>query len=810
MTALIGALRVSLQADTASFEQGMARARGKVQSETAAMSKAFGGVQAAAAGFFAALTVGALAAAIKKSLDYAGSIAEVSRTLGLSTKDLQTFRYAAGQTGVAQDQLEVGLRRLNVSMGKAQLGSVAQAKAFGAIGISVDQLKGKNTGDVFRLMADGLSKVTDRSQRAAIEMVLMGRSGSTLDNLLAPGSKRLNELADAAQQLGIVLSDQQIQNAETTAHKLEAVKEVLGAEIAGVVAANASAILGLSSALATLTGDIIKFMGSNPQLALGIVGALLGGRVGGLPGAVLGGAAGAILGGKVGQASADSNSGLGFRTQQLNLARQRFEAAQGGTGNAALAGIQALFGGRGVATDVNSAKAELIHQMQLTRAAVAQARAPKGTTPQGVSLPKIFAGGGRGGRTRQVPADRSDELLAQMDKEIIQADQNILQAKQSLAGSAEDHLKIAIQLVEIEKNVKEKAIDEELDKAKREHAEHKITDAALRQAVIKTAILKAAAEEEARVKLQAIVEEQLARKEQAIFQQTDDRYKFAQDALHTADQLATTAEDHRRIQLEILDSEIRQKKLELQHELDLAKRNGATADEIKVIQDKLDNLSNERAQGAAVINRNTQGPLQAYFQGLPHTAAEVNQALQSIEVNGIEGLSNALAQVGKGWGAMRDAAISALQDIAQQLIQLGIQRMIFSLFGNMLGGMGGGGFGNLASDLAAPMSVTGLSAGVATSLPGGLPGFASGGSFNIGGMAGVDHNILSLNGLPIAKVSMGERLSIGNDNGSGSAPPFIFNNYAKMSAGEARTTGAQAAAGWSDQMARMRSKGLGG
>jgi hypothetical protein len=112
----------------------------------------------------------------------------VSRTLGVTTKDLQTFRFAATQSGVAQDQLEVGLRRLTVSMGKAELGSKEQAKAFAAIGISLDQLKGKNTGEVFRLMADGLSKVTDRSQRAAIEMTLMGRSGSTLDNLLAPGA----------------------------------------------------------------------------------------------------------------------------------------------------------------------------------------------------------------------------------------------------------------------------------------------------------------------------------------------------------------------------------------------------------------------------------------------------------------------------------------------------------------------------------------------------------------------------------------------------------------------------------------------
>lgn len=46
-----------------------------------------------------------------------------------------------------------------------------------------------------------------------------------------------------------------------------------------------------------------------------------------------------------------------------------------------------------------------------------------------------------------------------------------------------------------------------------------------------------------------------------------------------------------------------------------------------------------------------------------------------------------------------------------------------------------------------------------------LPGFATGGSFEFGGMSGVDRNILSLNGSPIAKVSKGERASIGRGGG---------------------------------------------
>src|SRR5438445_10073096 len=114
----IGQLRVALSLGTAEFESGAAKAASVAKTRAREIEGAFSGAKAAVSGLFAAFTVGLLAEQVKKSLEYAGSLAEVSRTLGVTTKDLQTFRFAATQSGVAQDQLEVGLRRLTVSMGK--------------------------------------------------------------------------------------------------------------------------------------------------------------------------------------------------------------------------------------------------------------------------------------------------------------------------------------------------------------------------------------------------------------------------------------------------------------------------------------------------------------------------------------------------------------------------------------------------------------------------------------------------------------------------------------------------------------------
>jgi lambda family phage tail tape measure protein len=269
------------------------------------------------------------------------------------------------------------------------------------------------------------------------------------------------------------------------------------------------------------------------------------------------------------------------------------------------------------------------------------------------------------------------------------------------------------------------------------------------------AILKAKNDEMTAVELRAFVEDKLAKAEQANFEASDQRFRFTQDNLRVADQLATTAEDHRRIQLQILDSEMAQRRYELEHEKQLAVRNGSTAEQIKVIQDQIDNLSQERANGAAAINRNTQNPLEAWAQTVPKTAAEINEALQSIEVKGIDGLSDALTDVITGTTSLKEAFHQLAASVLRDLIAMTIKMLIFKAIQAAMGGGFGG--GDLGASNASLDSM-------------GAPGFAMGGSFTIRGRSGTDKNLLALNGLPLARVGNMERINISNDNG-GAFPP---------------------------------------
>ncbi|GEM_PF-2335911 len=211
-------------------------------------------------GFAAAVGVDAITGAIGRALDYASSLGEVAQQLGVTTDALQEYRFAATQAGLSQEDMDQSLSQLTRRIGEAASGTKAQAQAFETLGINVRDARGNiiQAGDAIPLIADALKRVESPAARAALLMDLFGRSGQKLEPLLAGGAAGVNNLRDAARELGLVLSSEQIQSADDAADKLAAVKQVLEARIAGVVADNADEIVALADALANLADKAIK------------------------------------------------------------------------------------------------------------------------------------------------------------------------------------------------------------------------------------------------------------------------------------------------------------------------------------------------------------------------------------------------------------------------------------------------------------------------------------------------------------------------------------------------------------------------
>lgn len=258
---VIARLAVSLDLQTGSFERGSKKAQSEAKTLRNTMSKAAGAISAAFAGMFAIETVKQIRDMTRAAIDAAGGLGEQAAALGVTAAELQEYRYAATQVGLEQSEMDKGLEQLTKRLGEAAQGTKAPREALERLGISMDQVAGKTAGQVLPLIADGMAKIEDPTQRAAIAVDLFGRTGQKLATLLAGGSAEVNKLREAAHELGIVLSDEDIQHADEVADKLAALNFVIEAQQNKKLLENADALLKFEETLGNFKLTLIDFAG---------------------------------------------------------------------------------------------------------------------------------------------------------------------------------------------------------------------------------------------------------------------------------------------------------------------------------------------------------------------------------------------------------------------------------------------------------------------------------------------------------------------------------------------------------------------
>lgn len=161
-----------------------------------------------------------------------------------------------------------------------------------------------------------------------------------------------------------------------------------------------------------------------------------------------------------------------------------------------------------------------------------------------------------------------------------------------------------------------------------------------------------------------------------------------------------------------------------------------------------------------------------------------NQQLETASTNipdlkdGFEGLregakefsnsaSDAFGEVITGAKSAKEAISELLSTLAQDIATEGFSSLIGTILNGAGGSGSGGGLIGTITGALGDASGGGLS-GVISSV-GSLIGFNSGGDMVLGGNAGIDNNILSLNGSPIARTGRGETMSIRPAGVSGSS-----------------------------------------
>ncbi len=195
----------------------------------------------------AGLTAGL--AAVKSSIgamvDYGASIDDSSRNLSIAAEALQTFRYAAEQSGSSAGEMDNAIAKLNQNMGNVAQGKNKDlAGLMDYLGISMKDANGhmKTSAELMPEIANALASQTDSTQKAYIATQFFGKSGQNLIKTLSGGAAGLEEFQKEAEHFGIVMSQDDVDAATEfgdsltrTRYAVQGVQNAIGSKLLPVL-----------------------------------------------------------------------------------------------------------------------------------------------------------------------------------------------------------------------------------------------------------------------------------------------------------------------------------------------------------------------------------------------------------------------------------------------------------------------------------------------------------------------------------------------------------------------------------------------
>jgi hypothetical protein len=152
----------------------------------------------------------ALGALAVKTAVTADELADTAAKIGLSAESLQEWNYVAKLSGSSTDSLNKAFVKVNGILGDIATGNGDKvSESLTLIGLSVDDLKGKNADQAFNTIRDALANVEDEAIRVGVANEFFGdKIGSELIPILSQEADSISDLRTEARELGIITNEQ--------------------------------------------------------------------------------------------------------------------------------------------------------------------------------------------------------------------------------------------------------------------------------------------------------------------------------------------------------------------------------------------------------------------------------------------------------------------------------------------------------------------------------------------------------------------------------------------------------------------------
>lgn len=194
------------------------------------LTKTLGGLRAGLGALGIGLSALGLVNATFDAIAFGDSLGKTADKLGLATTTLQEYRFAAEQTGLTTQQLDVGIQRFTRRLGEAADGAGVLAPVMKELNIELKDSQGnlRTTEDVLADYADAIQGAENDQKRLLLAFKAFDTEGVAFVNTLKNGSAGLQDLRDQASELGIIMDEDLIRKAEVATDKWNILTSQIG------------------------------------------------------------------------------------------------------------------------------------------------------------------------------------------------------------------------------------------------------------------------------------------------------------------------------------------------------------------------------------------------------------------------------------------------------------------------------------------------------------------------------------------------------------------------------------------------------
>ena len=251
---------------TASAE-GAKSALGKMKSDLMAIGAGVG-------------VVGIGAKLAKEAIQWDVAVKKLSGITGATAKETSELLAVSNYMGVAMEDSAGAFAKFSKNVGAAkEKMEVARAEGqlgtdiFSKLGYTLEDINGKNTVEVFKMIQEHLRGMKDGAEKTRVEMELFGRTGYQMHAMLNMSAEQMDKVAERAKAMGLIIDDEtaaksaklnrELKDLENTGKRLAV---SIGHELVPVFNDYAKGVLDVAKEFESMTagqkeaiGGIVKF-----------------------------------------------------------------------------------------------------------------------------------------------------------------------------------------------------------------------------------------------------------------------------------------------------------------------------------------------------------------------------------------------------------------------------------------------------------------------------------------------------------------------------------------------------------------------